>query len=160
MAHVGLTPNGLTLIGFGIAASPPSPRPPSLAVGCTIFSAGSSTCSMAWSPARPARSAPGAFMDSIFDRWGEASSTWSIAWGGVLAWRGRVVAILATAALGAAFMVSYTRAKSEGFLSSPAYGMAAIGVMPREIRLIVLSRASASSSPVRRATTVKVEAPT
>ena len=36
-------------------------------------------------------------------------------------------------------MVSYTRAKSEGLGFSPGTGMAAIGVMPREIRLVVLS---------------------
>ena len=79
-----------------------------------------------------------AFMDSVFDRWGEAIVYLGIAWGGVLAGED-TVAILATAALGAAFMVSYTRAKSEGLGFSPGIGMAAIGVMPREIRLIVLS---------------------
>src|SRR4029079_6111334 len=77
----------------------------------------------------------GAFMDSVFDRWGEAIVYLGIAWGGVLASED-TVAILATAALGAAFMVSYTRAKSEGLGFSPGIGMAAIGVMPREIRLI------------------------
>jgi CDP-diacylglycerol--glycerol-3-phosphate 3-phosphatidyltransferase len=77
-------------------------------------------------------------MDSVFDRWGEAVVYLGIAWGAVLA-DSDTVAILATAALGAAFMVSYTRAKSEGLGFSPGIGMAAIGVMPREIRLIVLS---------------------
>ena len=42
--------------------------------------------------------------------------------------------------MGAAFMVSYTRAKSEGLGFSEGTGMAAVGVMPREIRLVILQR--------------------
>ena len=42
--------------------------------------------------------------------------------------------------MGAAFMVSYTRAKSEGLgFTRRAPGMAAVGLMPREIRLVILS---------------------
>jgi CDP-diacylglycerol--glycerol-3-phosphate 3-phosphatidyltransferase len=41
--------------------------------------------------------------------------------------------------MGAAFMVSYTRAKSEGLGFTAGTGMAAVGVMPREIRLVILS---------------------
>jgi CDP-diacylglycerol--glycerol-3-phosphate 3-phosphatidyltransferase len=77
-------------------------------------------------------------MASVFDRWGEAIVYLGIAWGAVLAGED-ITAVLATAALGAAFMVSYTRAKSEGLGFSPGMGMAAIGVMPREIRLVILS---------------------
>jgi CDP-diacylglycerol--glycerol-3-phosphate 3-phosphatidyltransferase len=80
----------------------------------------------------------GAFMDSVFDRWGEAIVYLGIAWGGVLV-GSDPVAILAAAAMGAAFMVSYTRAKSEGLGFTAGTGMAAIGVMPREIRLVILS---------------------
>ena len=36
-------------------------------------------------------------------------------------------------------MVSYTRAKSEGLGFTPGSGMAAIGIMPREVRLVILS---------------------
>ena len=36
-------------------------------------------------------------------------------------------------------MVSYTRAKSEGLGFTAGTGMAAVGVMPREIRLVILS---------------------
>ena len=36
-------------------------------------------------------------------------------------------------------MVSYARAKSEGLGFSSGTGMAAVGVMPREIRLVILS---------------------
>ena len=41
--------------------------------------------------------------------------------------------------MGAAFMVSYTRAKSEGLGFTPGTGMAAVGIMPREVRLVILS---------------------
>ena len=49
------------------------------------------------------------------------------------------VPILAAAAMGAAFMVSYTRAKSEGLGFTPGRGMAAVGLMPREVRLVIVS---------------------
>jgi hypothetical protein len=47
--------------------------------------------------------------------------------------------VVAAAAMGAAFMVSYARSKSEGLGFSEGTGMAAVGIMPREVRLIVLS---------------------
>ena len=79
----------------------------------------------------------GAFMDSVFDRWGEAIVYLGIvigcAWGGFIEG-----SMLAAAAMGAAFMVSYTRAKSEGLGFTAGTGMAAVGVMPREVRLVIL----------------------
>jgi len=41
--------------------------------------------------------------------------------------------------MGSAVMVSYTRAKAEGLGFSAGTGMAAIGIMPREVRLVILS---------------------
>ena len=141
MGRLGLTPNGLTLIGFGISIVGAALLVAQLWVlgGIVVFIGGAfdmfdGTLARATGKVSPF----GAFMDSVFDRWGEAIVYLGIAWGGVLAGED-TVAILATAALGAAFMVSYTRAKSEGLGFSPGIGMAAIGVMPREIRLIVLS---------------------
>jgi CDP-diacylglycerol--glycerol-3-phosphate 3-phosphatidyltransferase len=141
MGRVGLTPNGLTLIGFGISIVGAALLVAQLWVlgGIVVFIGGAfdmfdGTLARATGKVSPF----GAFMDSVFDRWGEAIVYLGIAWGGVLTGED-TVAILATAALGAAFMVSYTRAKSEGLGFSPGIGMAAIGVMPREIRLIVLS---------------------
>ena len=141
MGRLGLTPNGLTLIGFGISIAGAALLAAQLWVigGIVVFVGGAfdmfdGTLARATGKVSPF----GAFMDSVFDRWGEAIVYLGIAWGGVLAGED-AVAILATAALGAAFMVSYTRAKSEGLGFSPGIGMAAIGVMPREIRLIVLS---------------------
>jgi CDP-diacylglycerol--glycerol-3-phosphate 3-phosphatidyltransferase len=80
----------------------------------------------------------GAFMDSVFDRWGEAVVYLGIAWGAVLAGAG-ALAVLVAAAMGAAFMVSYTRAKSEGLGFTAGTGMATVGLMPREVRLVILS---------------------
>ena len=37
-----------------------------------------------------------------------------------------------------AFLVSYVRAKAEGLGFSPGTGMAAVGIMPREVRLVML----------------------
>src|SRR5204862_1954045 len=47
--------------------------------------------------------------------------------------------IVAAAAMGASIMVSYTRAKSDGLGFSSGMGLAAVGVMPREIRLVIVS---------------------
>ena len=41
--------------------------------------------------------------------------------------------------MGSAVLVSYARAKSEGLGFTAGTGMAAVGVMPREIRLVILS---------------------
>jgi phosphatidylglycerophosphate synthase len=80
----------------------------------------------------------GAFMDSVFDRAGEV-----IVYLGIVAGLQAVgVAdgtLLAAAALGSAVLVSYTRSKSEGLGFTKGTGMAAIGIMPREVRLVVLS---------------------
>ena len=80
----------------------------------------------------------GAFMDSVFDRAGEV-----IVYIGIVAGLQAVgVAdgtLLAAAALGSAVMVSYTRSKSDGLGFTAGTGMAAVGVMPREIRLVILS---------------------
>ena len=41
--------------------------------------------------------------------------------------------------MGAAFMVSYTRAKSESLGFTPGTGMANVGLAPREVRIVILS---------------------
>ena len=80
----------------------------------------------------------GAFMDSVFDRWGEG-----IVYVGIVA--GCVAAgftegaILAAAAMASAFMVEHARAKSEGLGFTEGTGMAAVGLAPREIRLVILT---------------------
>ena len=140
MGRLGLTPDGLTLIGFGITAVGAVLLGAQLWLvgGLVMFVGGvfdmfDGTLARATGKVSPL----GAFMDSVFDRWGEAIVYLGIVVGGVRA-GSDAVAILAAAALGAAFMVSYTRAKSEGLGFTAGTGMAAIGIMPREVRLIIL----------------------
>ena len=141
MGRLGLTPDGLTLIGFAITVVGAALLAGQLwlAGGIIVFIGGvfdmfDGTLARATGKA----STLGAFMDSVFDRWGEAIVYLGIVIGAQGAGVGDAT-ILAAAALGAAFMVSYTRAKSEGLGFSAGTGMAAIGVMPREVRLVVLS---------------------
>jgi phosphatidylglycerophosphate synthase len=141
LGRLGLTPNGLTLIGFGITVMGAILLgfQQWLIGGIVVFLGGvfdmfDGTLARATGKVGPL----GAFMDSVFDRWGEAIVYLGIIWGGVLS-GSDPVAILAAAAMGAAFMVSYTRAKSEGLGFTAGTGMAAVGLMPREIRLVILS---------------------
>jgi CDP-diacylglycerol--glycerol-3-phosphate 3-phosphatidyltransferase len=141
MGRLGLTPDALTLIGFGITVAG------AILLGLGIWLVGGivvfvggvfdmfdGTLARATGKVSPL----GAFMDSVFDRWGEA-----IVYAGIVA--GSVGAgfdagaILAAVAMGAAFLVSYARAKAEGLGFSAGTGMAEVGLMPREIRLVVLT---------------------
>ena len=141
MGRLGLTPDGLTLIGFGITIIG------AILValqhwtigGLIVFLGGAFDMfdgSLARATGKVSRL--GAFMDSVFDRWGEALVYLGIVIGGELAGHTRVP-ILAAMAMGSAFMVSYVRAKSEGLGFSSGSGMAAVGIMPREVRLVILS---------------------
>jgi CDP-diacylglycerol--glycerol-3-phosphate 3-phosphatidyltransferase len=77
-------------------------------------------------------------MDSVFDRWGEG-----IVYVGIVAGCVRAGfapgAFLAAAAMASAFMVSYARAKSEGLGFTEGTGMAAVGLAPREVRIVILT---------------------
>jgi len=141
MGRAGLTPDGLTLIGFAITVVGAILVSQQLwLVGGLVVLLGGVFDMFDGTLARATGrvSRLGAFMDSVFDRWGEA-----------LAYLGIVVgcafapfvegAVFAAAAMGAAFMVSYTRAKSEGLGFTAGAGMAAVGIMPREARLVILS---------------------
>jgi len=141
MGRLGLTPDGLTLIGFGITCVG--------AVllllqhwtigGVVVFIGGAFDMfdgTLARATGKVSRL--GAFMDSVFDRWGEVIVYIGIIAGAAAAGHARVPT-LAGAAMGSAFMVSYARAKSEGLGFTSGTGMAAIGIMPREIRLVILS---------------------
>ncbi|MEO8229885.1 MAG: CDP-alcohol phosphatidyltransferase family protein [Chloroflexota bacterium] len=141
LGRLGFTPNGLTLIGFAITVVGGILLALQvwLLGGLVVFVGGVFDLfdgTLARATGRVGRL--GAFMDSVFDRWGEAIVYLGIAWGGVLA-GADTVAVLAAAAMGAAFMVSYTRAKSEGLGFTAGSRMAAVGVMPREVRLVILS---------------------
>jgi len=141
MGRLGLTPDGLTLIGFGITAvgAVLIAMQLWLAGGIVVFVGGvfdmfDGTLARATGKV----SKLGAFMDSVFDRAGEVIVYIGIVLGfeelGIL--HGPV---FAAAALGSAVMVSYTRSKSDGLGFTAGTGMAAIGVMPREVRLVILS---------------------
>ncbi len=141
LGRLGLTPDGLTLVGFGITVVG------AILLGAQLWLAGGLVVFIGGvfdmfdgtlARATGKVSTLGAFMDSVFDRFGEAVVYVGLIAGlQVAGWSAGV--ILAAAAMAAAFMVSYTRAKSEGLGFTAGTGMAAIGVMPREIRLVILS---------------------
>ena len=141
MGRAGLTPDGLTLIGFGITVVGAVLLAMQLwLVGGIVVFVGGVFDMFDGTLARATGKVSnlGAFMDSVFDRAGEV-----VVYIGIVA--GLASAgiddgpLLASAALGAAVMVSYARAKSEGLGFTEGTGMAAVGVMPREIRLVILS---------------------
>jgi CDP-diacylglycerol--glycerol-3-phosphate 3-phosphatidyltransferase len=80
----------------------------------------------------------GAFMDSTFDRWGEAVVYVGIVWGAIGLGSDRT-AVLGAGAMASAFMVSYTRARAESLGFVPGKGMANVGFAPREVRLVILT---------------------
>lgn len=141
MGRLGLTPDALTLIGFVITVIGAAlvSQQHWLVGGLVIFFGGvfdmfDGTLARATGKV----SALGAFMDSVFDRWGESFVYLGIVVG--TAYAGfREGAFLGAAAMGSAFMVSYTRAKSEGLGFTTGTGMAGVGIMPREVRLVILS---------------------
>jgi CDP-diacylglycerol--glycerol-3-phosphate 3-phosphatidyltransferase len=142
MGRAGLTPDALTLIGFGITLGGAVLVSQQLWLvgGLVVFIGGAFDMfdgTLARATGKVSRL--GAFMDSVFDRWGEALVYLGVVVAGSdLAGSGSL-AVLAAFAMGAAFMVSYTRAKSEGLGFTAGSGMAAVGIMPREIRLVVLA---------------------
>ncbi len=141
MGRLGLTPDALTLIGFAItvAGAILISQQLWLAGGLVVLLGGvfdmfDGTLARATGKV----SNLGAFMDSVFDRAGEV-----VVYIGLVAGLQSVGTldgtVLAAAAMGSAMMVSYTRAKSEGLGFTQGTGMAAIGIMPREVRLVILS---------------------
>ena len=141
MGRVGLTPNALTLIGFAgtcvaaiLAGVQAWLTAGVLVLVFGIFDMFDGTLARATGSA----SRLGAFMDSVFDRWGEGIVYVGIV-AGCAAAGFREGAILAVAAMTSAFMVSYARAKSEGLGFTEGTGMAAVGLAPREIRLVILT---------------------
>lgn len=138
--RLGLTPDGLTLIGFGITTIGAVLLGLQLWLigGLVVFAGGVFDMfdgTLARATGRVSKL--GAFMDSVFDRWGEALVYVGLV-AGLAASGWDYGPFLAAAAMGSAFLVSYARAKSEGLGFSAGTGMAAVGVMPREIRLVIL----------------------
>jgi phosphatidylinositol phosphate synthase len=141
LGRLGLTPNALTLIGFGgtCVAAYAAANQWWLAAGILVLVFGVFDLfdgTLARATGRATKL--GAFLDSTFDRAGEGIVFLGILGG--LAWsNGGGGALLAGAAMLASFLVSYTRAKSESLGFTPGTGMAAVGLLPREVRIAVLT---------------------
>jgi CDP-diacylglycerol--glycerol-3-phosphate 3-phosphatidyltransferase len=142
MGRAGLTPNALTLIGFAITTIGAILVGLQLWVigGLVVFFGGvfdmfDGTLARATGQASPL----GAFMDSVFDKLGEIIVFLGVIAGLQAAGAADVPILVAAAAMGAAIMVSYARAKSDGLGYSSGMGLAAVGIMPREIRLVIIS---------------------
>lgn len=135
IARVGLTPNALTLIGFGISVVAAVLAGLQLWLACGLvatFGAAFDLFDGAVARATGTTSPFGAFLDSTFDRWGEGTVYAGIATGAALAGQS-VTVLLAALATSAAFMVSYSRAKAE---SLGWRGEA--GIAPRPERVVIL----------------------
>lgn len=141
LGRLGLTPDALTLAGFAITVSG------AVLIALQHWSLGGLVVllggifdmfdgTLARATGRVSRW--GAFMDSVFDRGGEAIVYIGVVFGAAVEEHTRVP-ILATSAMASAFMVSYVRARAEGLGFSAGKGMAAVGLMPREVRLVILS---------------------
>jgi phosphatidylglycerophosphate synthase len=141
LARVGLTPNALTVIGFLIAcvaAVAAGAQAWLLAGFLVIFGGVFDLFDGAVARATGKTSKLGAFLDSTFDRWGEGVIFVGIAWGALEMGLSRPV-ILSSLAMVSAFMVSYTRAKAENMGFTSGSGMAAVGLAPREVRIVILT---------------------
>jgi phosphatidylglycerophosphate synthase len=141
LGRLGLTPDALTLIGFAVTIGGAFILSQQLWLlgGLVVFVGGVFDMfdgTLARATGRASRL--GAFMDSVFDRWGEAFVYFGLT-AGLLAAGWADAPLYAVAAMGAAFMVSYARARAESLGFSAGRGMAAVGIMPREVRLVVLT---------------------
>jgi phosphatidylglycerophosphate synthase len=141
LGRLGFTPNGLTLVWFGIAiiaailAGLQLWLPAGLLV---VFGGVFDLFDGGLARATGQVSRLGGFMDSVFDRWGEGVVYVGVVIGCLFAdfdWG----VILTAAAMTSAFMVSYTRAKAENQGFTPGSGMAEVGLAPREVRIAILT---------------------
>jgi CDP-diacylglycerol--glycerol-3-phosphate 3-phosphatidyltransferase len=135
LGRVGLTPNAVTVLGFVIAAFGGVLAGLQLWFLAGIVATLGAAFDMfdgALARATGTTSKLGAFLDSTFDRWGEAVVYVGIAAGAFYAVE-PVTAVLAGLAMSSAFMVSYTRAKAEslGFTAE-------VGIAPRPERVLIL----------------------
>ena len=141
MGRLGLTPDALTLIGFAITVigAVLVANQQWLAGGLVVFAGGAfDMFDGVLARATGQVSRFGAFLDSTSDKAGE-----------IIVYLGLVAALqeigvldgtlFAAAAMGSGFLVSYTRSRSEGLGFTAGSRMASIGIMPREVRLVILS---------------------
>jgi CDP-diacylglycerol--glycerol-3-phosphate 3-phosphatidyltransferase len=141
LGRLGLTPNALTLIGFlgtCVAAWAASNRLWQVAGVLVLVFGIFDLFDGALARATGKATKFGAFLDSTFDRAGEAVVYIGIA-AGSLVGDSRADVILAASAMGASFLVSYVRAKAESLGYAPGSGLMNVGLAPREVRLVVLA---------------------
>ena len=117
LGRAGLTPNALTLVGFAITAFG------AVLVGLQAWLVGGLVV----------------FLGGVFDKLGEIIVFIGVVAGMQAAGAAELPILVAVAAMGASIMVSYARAKSDGLGYSAGMGLAAVGIMPREIRLVIIS---------------------
>lgn len=131
-----LTPNAITLIGFGVVASAAVlVGTGNLLIGALVLTGGSLLDAVDGALARATGGGSrfGSFLDSTLDRAAEA-----VLYGGIMAfYLGRspqpeLPVLLALIALAGSFMVSYTRARAEGIGLT-----ASVGLAPRMERLVL-----------------------
>ena len=166
LGRLGLSPNALTVIGFLIAcvAAVAAGLQAWIVAGLlVVFGGVFDLFDGALARATGKASKLGAFMDSTFDRWGEGVVYLGILWG-ALELGYSLPVILTGAAMVSAFMVSYTRAKSESLGYVPGTGMANVGLAPREIRIVILTlgllgAGIAGTPPETAASSLLVNAP-
>jgi CDP-diacylglycerol--glycerol-3-phosphate 3-phosphatidyltransferase len=141
LGRLGLTPNALTVIGFvgTCLAAVAAGAQLWLLAGVLVLVFGVFDLfdgTLARATGRATKL--GAFLDSTFDRAGESIVYIGIA-AGCIAAQFTLGALLAAAAMAAAFMVSYTRAKAESLGFASGTGMANVGLAPREVRIAILA---------------------
>ena len=161
LGRLGLTPNALTVIGFvgtcvaAIAAASQA----WLIAGILVLAFGVFDLfdgSLARATGRVTKL--GAFLDSTLDRAGEGIVYVGLA-AGLLAVGGGAGSILAAAAMAAAFMVSYARAKAESLGFATGSGMANVGLAPREVRIAILTLGLLAAGLIPTTAVVCVKAP-
>lgn len=140
LGRLGLTPNALTLIGFlgTCVAAFAAASGWWLAAGILVLAFGMFDLfdgSLARATGRATKF--GAFLDSTFDRAGEAIVYIGVAAGSIL-YGYSEGALLAASAMAAAFLVSYTRAKAESLGFAAGSGLMNVGLAPREVRIAIL----------------------
>jgi CDP-diacylglycerol--glycerol-3-phosphate 3-phosphatidyltransferase len=141
MGRLGLTPNALTVIGFAISvvAAWAALEESWLLAGLLVIGGGVfDLFDGALARAQGKANRLGAYLDSVFDRAGEAVVFVGII-GGLVEAGWDAAPVLAAAALAASSLVPYTRAKSESLGFTPGTGMANVGLAPREVRLVILT---------------------
>jgi CDP-diacylglycerol--glycerol-3-phosphate 3-phosphatidyltransferase len=140
LGRLGLTPNALTVIGFlgtCVAAYAATQQAWTVAGILVIGFGAFDLLDGALARATGRANRLGAFLDSVFDRAGEAVVYVGLVWGtlDLGLW---LPVVLTAAAMAAAMLVSYVRAKAESLGFAPGSGLMNVGLAPREVRLAIL----------------------